>query len=79
MTRNGCPGCRTGTFPFWNQEAAIRMRLRALLCPVLVTQGQLNIFDRFNARRVRLALPEHHETLSAYAAMHFRIAVCTLT
>jgi hypothetical protein len=48
------------------------MRLKALLVTVLMAQRLLNLPHGFDPLGARLALPEHHKALPAYAAMRLR-------
>jgi hypothetical protein len=63
-----------GTIRFRNQEATIWMRFRAFVATVLTAQRGLNLTDGVNSLVARLALPEHQESLTAHAAMHFSVA-----
>jgi hypothetical protein len=66
-----------GTVPIRNQKTAVRMRLRPLVIAVLTAQCRLNFPDGFHPLVTRLPLPEHHESLSAHAAMHLSVACRT--
>jgi len=66
-----------GTVRLRNQEAAVRMRLRPLEIAVLAAKGRLNLSDGLDPLVTRLPLPEHHESLSAHAAMHLSVACRT--
>jgi hypothetical protein len=45
---------------------------------VLTAQRGLNLSYGFDSLRARLPFPEHHESLTANAAMHFGVATRTL-
>ena len=78
MTQNRRTQCRNGTVPFWNQEAAVRVCPRAFLVAMLIPQRLLNPAECFLTLPARLALPEHHKSLSTHAATGLGASIGTL-
>jgi len=75
VAEDGCAGVGDGAVPLGNEEAGGGMGLGASGGAVMAEEDFLDFAKCFCAIHVRLALPEHDESLSADAALGFGVCI----